>query len=224
MGVIVVAAGRGVRFGGAVPKQYRELGGVPLLLRALRPFASHPEVAHVVVVLPVADAANPPGFLAELTGGNLSVVAGGSERRASVARGLAAVPAGCSLILVHDAARPLVDRAIIDAVIAAARRGVGAVPVIPIGDTVKESDGAEPGLAQVIRTVPRERLWLAQTPQGFPRALLESAHARDTDGARATDDAMLIEQMGAPVVLVAGSRRNLKVTTDEDLFLAERLL
>jgi 2-C-methyl-D-erythritol 4-phosphate cytidylyltransferase len=225
VGVIVVAAGRGVRFGGSVPKQYCELAGVPMLLRALRPFASHPEVAHVVVVLPAADAVKPPGFLADLTGGNLSIVAGGAERRDSVAQGLAAVPAGCSVILVHDAARPLVDRAIIDGVIAAARGGVGAVPAIPIGDTVKEAGGTEAGAPRVLRTVPREHLWLAQTPQGFPRALLEAAHARaHTGGAQPTDDAMLLEQMGAPVVLVPGSRQNLKVTTDADLLLAERML
>jgi 2-C-methyl-D-erythritol 4-phosphate cytidylyltransferase len=152
-------------------------------------------------------------------------VTGGEERHHSVARGLAAVPAGCAIILVHDAARPLVDRAIIDAVIAGARGGTGAVPAVPIGDTVKEADGTEVGVARVVRTVPRDRLWLAQTPQGFPRALLEAAHARaPSHGAQPTDDAMLLEQMGAPVVLVAGSRRNLKVTTDEDLLLAERML
>jgi 2-C-methyl-D-erythritol 4-phosphate cytidylyltransferase len=225
VGVVVVAAGRGVRLGGPVPKQYRELGGVPMLLRALRPFASHPEVAHVVVVLPEADAARPPAFLAELTGGALSITAGGAERSDSVALGLSAVPAACGLILVHDAARPLVDRGVIDRVIAAARDGAGAVPAIPIGDTVKEADGSETGTPRVVRTVSRERLWMAQTPQGFPRALLEQAHARGrAEGVRATDDAALVERMGATVVLVPGSRRNFKVTTDEDFLLAERIL
>jgi 2-C-methyl-D-erythritol 4-phosphate cytidylyltransferase len=225
VGVIIVAAGRGVRLGGLVPKQYRELGGVPMLLRALRPFASHPEVAHVVVVLPAADAVRPPLFLAELTGGTLSVGAGGAERSDSVARGLSALPAECAVVLVHDAARPLVDRDIIDRVIAVARGGEGAVPAIAIGDTVKEADGADQGVPRVLRTVPRERLWMAQTPQGFPRALLETAHARARkDGVGATDDAALVERMGGTVVLVPGSRRNFKVTTDEDFLLAERIL
>lgn len=225
VGVIVVAAGRGVRLGGPVPKQYRELGGVPMLLRALRPFASHPEVAHLVVVLPEADVMSPPDFLAELTGGTLSIVAGGAERSDSVAHGLSAMPKECSVVLVHDAARPLVDRGIIDRVIAAARGGAGAVPAIAIGDTVKEADEGDRGDPHVLRTVPRERLWLAQTPQGFPRAVLEMAHARARmDGVRATDDAALAEQVGATVVLVPGSRRNLKVTTDEDFLLAERIL
>ena len=225
MGVVVVAAGSGVRLGGPVPKQYRELGGVPMLLRALRPFASHPEVAHVVVVLPQADAARPPRFLAELTGGTLSVVAGGAERSDSVAHGLSAVPAGCTVVLVHDAARPLVDRGIIDSVITAARDGAGAVPALAIGDTVKEADGSETGAPRVRRTVPREGLWLVQTPQGFPRALLEEAHARARkEGVRATDDAALVERIGATVVLVPGSRRNFKVTTEEDFLLAEQIL
>ena len=225
VGVIVVAAGRGVRLGGPVPKQYRELGGVPMLLRALRPFASHPEVAHVVVVLPAADAVRPPHFLADLTGGTLSVVAGGAERSDSVAQGLSALPTECAVVLVHDAARPLVDRDTIDRVIEAARGGAGAVPAIAIGDTVKEADGSDGGVPRVLRTVPRERLWMAQTPQGFPRALLEAAHAlARKDGVGATDDAALVERMGAIVVLVPGSRRNLKVTTDEDFLLAERIL
>ena len=196
-----------------------------MLLRALRPFASHPEVAHLVVVLPAADAVRPPLFLAELSGGTLSVVAGGAERSDSVAQGLSALPAECAVVLVHDAARPLVDRDTFDRVFAAARGGAGAVPAIAIGDTVKEADGSDGGVPRVLRTVPRERLWMAQTPQGFPRALLEAAHAlARKDGVGATDDAALVERMGATVVLVPGSRRNLKVTTDEDFLLAERIL
>lgn len=223
--MVLVAAGRGSRAGGAVPKQYREIGGVPMLLRAVQPFTSHPEVAHVVVVLPEHDAVAPPAFLATLQGGGLSVAAGGAERSDSVANGLAALPAACGIVLVHDAARPLVDRAVIDAVIAAARAGAAAVPAVPVGDTLKEvAEAAGEGL-RVTRTVPRERLWAAQTPQGFPRRLLDEAHARArAEGVAATDDAMLLERLGARVVIVPGSRRNLKVTTDEDFLLAERLL
>ncbi len=107
MGVVIVAAGQGTRLGGAVPKQYLPLGGVPLLLRALRPFTAHPEVAHTVVVLPAAEAAAPPGWLASVLGGSLTVTAGGAERSDAVARGLATVatdvPGG---FMAHDAARP----------------------------------------------------------------------------------------------------------------------
>ena len=199
-----------------------------MLLRALRPFAQHPEVAHTVVVLPAADAAAPPAWLAEVLGGALTVAAGGAERSDSVARGLAALPGSCQVVLVHDAARPLVDQAIISAVIAVARRGEGAVPGIPVGDTLKEVEAApgEPaGGPRVTRTVPRERLFRAQTPQGFPRAVLEEAHARARQAADApTDDALLVERLGVAVRVVPGSARNFKITTEDDFRIAERLL
>lgn len=210
--------------GGPLPKQYRELAGVPMLLRALRPFTSHPEVAHVVVVLPAADAASPLPWLASLAGGNLTLVAGGAARSDSVANGLAALPAGCTLALVHDAARPLVDRATIDAVIAVIRTGAGAVPGVPLGDTVKEVVPDDPSLT-IRATVPRERLWRAQTPQGAPRAILEEAHARARrEGLRVTDDAMLLEHFGTTVRLVPGTSLNFKVTTEEDFRLAELIV
>jgi 2-C-methyl-D-erythritol 4-phosphate cytidylyltransferase len=214
----VVAAGRGERLGGEIPKQYREIAGVPMLLRALRPFTSHPEVAQVVVALPAADATRPPAWLATLTGGSLVLVPGGAERSASVAAGLGALSPACEIVLVHDAARPFVDREVIDAVIRTARSGIGAVPALPLSDTVKESKG--PSNPTVERTVPRDRLWRAQTPQGFPRQLLVRAHqAAGSEGA--SDDAALVERLGHEVRLVPGSERNLKVTTLEDLRLAE---
>lgn len=227
MGVVIVAAGQGTRLGGAVPKQYLPLGGVPLLLRALRPFTSHPEVGHTVVVLPAAEAAAPPAWLAAVLGGTLTVTAGGAERSESVARGLAALPPACEVVLVHDAARPFVDPALISAVIAVARRGEGAVPAVPVGDTLKEAETDRPAgeAPRVRRTVPRDSLYRAQTPQGFPRAVLEAAHARAAvTGGSATDDALLVEQLGVPVRLLPGSARNLKITTEEDLRIAERLL
>jgi 2-C-methyl-D-erythritol 4-phosphate cytidylyltransferase len=218
VGVVVVAAGRGERLGGDVPKQYREIAGVPMLLRALRPFTSHPEVAQVVVALPAEDATNPPDWLAPLTGGSLVLVSGGAERSASVANGLQALSPACEIVLVHDAARPFVGREVIDAVIQAARTGVGAVPAVPLSDTVKET--RDSSSKTVERTVPRGRLWRAQTPQGFPRQLLIRAHSA-AGGEAASDDAALVERLGHEVRLVPGSERNLKVTTAEDLRLAE---
>lgn len=222
MGVVVVAAGRGERLGG-LPKQYRELAGVPMLLRSIRPFAAHPDVVHVSVVIPDADAAAPPEWLATLAGGALTVVAGGAERGDSVAAGLAALPRGCAVVLVHDAARPFVERSVIDEVIATAQTGRGAVAAVPVSDTLKECGGESASDARaVIRTVPRERMWRAQTPQGFPRAVLEAAYAAAArDGVRATDDATLVERTGAEVRVVPDSPRNFKVTTADDLVLAE---
>jgi 2-C-methyl-D-erythritol 4-phosphate cytidylyltransferase len=221
VGVVVVAAGRGTRLGGSTPKQYQTIAGVPMVLRALRPFVSHPEVAQVVLVLPPEDAAEPPAFLRGL-GTGLTVAPGGSRRADSVAAGVAALGPACSTVLVHDAARPFVERNVIDAVIAHARAGQGAVAAIKVSDTLKE---AAPGDAmRVGRTVARDGLWRAQTPQGFPRDVLERAHAMaGLEGAAATDDAALVERTGVPVRLVPDSPRNLKVTTPEDLALAELL-
>jgi 2-C-methyl-D-erythritol 4-phosphate cytidylyltransferase len=220
--VVVVAAGRGIRVGSELPKQYLPLNGVPILLRSVRPFASHPDVAQVVVVLAPAEAESPPAFLAELMGETLAIAAGGRERSDSVAAGLRALRAGCEIVLVHDGARPFVDREVIDAVIAHARAGEGAVAAVPLSDTIKEAAGADPTL--IGRTVPRAGLWRAQTPQGFPRRLLERAYAQAGAAASAaTDDASLVEDCGGTVRLVPDSPRNMKITTREDLAVAEVL-
>jgi 2-C-methyl-D-erythritol 4-phosphate cytidylyltransferase len=220
--VVVVAAGRGSRLGGETPKQYQLIGGVPMVLRALRPFIAHPDVARVVLVLSPADAATPPEFLRELGDAGLLVVAGGAERADSVAAGLTALGPECVTVLVHDAARPFVERAIIDAVIAHARAGEGAVAAVRVSDTLKEA--APDDATRVGRTVARDGLWRAQTPQGFPRAVLERAYAAAAPEARAApDDAWLVERTGVPIRLVPDSPRNLKVTTPEDLALAELL-
>jgi 2-C-methyl-D-erythritol 4-phosphate cytidylyltransferase len=222
VGVVVVAAGRGTRVGGELPKQYLPLDGVPILLRSVRPFASHPDVAQVVVVLAPAEAESPPAFLAELLGETLGIAAGGRERSDSVAAGLRALRAGCEIVLVHDGARPFVDRGVIDAVIGHARAGEGAVAAVPVSDTIKEAVGADPTL--IGRTVPRTGLWRAQTPQGFPRRLLEQAYAQAGAGASgATDDATLVEDCGGTVRLVPDSPRNIKITTRDDLAVAEAL-
>ncbi len=225
--MVIVAAGRGVRAQEAgpdagEPKQFRLVGGVPLLLRAIRPFAQHPRIGPIVVVLPPEHAAEPPEWLRALLSERLLVAAGGDERQQSVANGLARLPPGPALVLVHDAARPFVGRDLIDRVLAVAARGAAAVPGLPLADTVKETDTA--GL--VVRTVPRERLVAVQTPQAFPRAMLETAHQRarsDPATGAATDDAALCERLGHPVRVVAGSARNIKITTAEDFALAEAL-
>ena len=222
---IVVAGGQGVRFGGATPKQYRLLGGVPIVLRALRPFTSHPDIVQVVLVLPPADAVNPPGFLSNLSvqGAAFSIVGGGTHRGDSVRAGLAELRDPCAIVLVHDGARPFVERDVIDAVIAYARQGEGAVAAVPLSDTLKEASRREP--SRVLRTRPRARLWRAQTPQGFPRTVLEQAYRRAARlGRRASDDAALVEALGLPVRLVPDTGRNFKITTAEDLSLAELLV
>jgi len=223
VGVVIVAAGAGVRAGPGEPKQFRSILGVPMLLRALRPFTSHPDVDHVVVTLPPGYAERPPEWLGRLAGERLTLVAGGASRAHSVAAGLHALRPS-AIVLVHDAARPFVLRGTIDAVIARARAGVAAVAALPLSDTVKEVTEEAGGGRRIARTVPRERLWRAQTPQGFPREMLEQVYAKrgKLDGA-ATDDAELCERAGLPVEVVPDSPHNLKVTTAEDFRIAEAL-
>ena len=211
---------RARRSAGEEPKQLRRIAGVPMLLRSIRAFARHPRVGPIVVVLAPETAAAPPDWLRELLSERLLLAAGGEARQESVANGLKRLPAGPALVLVHDAARPFVSADVIDRVLAVAALGAAAVPGVPLADTVKETDTA--GL--VVRTVPRERLVGVQTPQAFPRAMLETAHQRARgDGPAATDDATLCERLGHPVRVVAGSAWNIKITTPEDFALAEAL-
>ncbi len=217
--VIVPAAGEGRRLGG-VRKPFLELAGEPLLLHALRPFLAHPAVQAAVVALPQDVAAVPPGWL-QVLDRRVLVVPGGAERTDSVRAALAAVPSDFDVILVHDAARPLVTGDIVNRVLAAVTDVVGAIAAVPVEDTIKE---VEPERA-IARTLDRTRLWRAQTPQGFPRALLEEAHRRAVaDGVGATDDAALVERIGGRVVVVEGSAENFKITGPLDLPLAEAVL
>src|SRR5258707_1068622 len=142
VGVVVVAAGAGVRAGPGEPKQFRPILGVPMLLRALRAFIGHPEVRQVIVTLPPRYVERPPDWLAKLRGERLGFVPGGAQRVDSVRAGLRVLPDDATIILIHDAARPFVSRETIDAVITRARAGVGAVAAVPTSDTLKVGTAA----------------------------------------------------------------------------------
>ena len=196
-------------------KQYLEIGGIPVLLRAVLPFLVDPRIHQVVVVLPADDVEAPPPWLASL---GVRIVAGGAERGDSVRNGLAAVEDDVDFVLVHDGARPFVSPGVIERVLDAAPRA--AIAAIPVTDTIKQVD--EDGT--IAGTPDRARLWQAQTPQGFPRAGLVRAYDRAReDGIAATDDAALYERYVGPVRVVTGSYRNLKVTRPADLAVAESL-
>ena len=215
VGVLVPAAGVGVRLGAGRPKALRELAGEPVLLHAVRGLRACPSVGPIVVAAPATDV---DAVRDQLAAYDVLVVAGGAERQDSVRAALAALPAEVELVLVHDAARCLTPVEVVERVVAALRSGAPAVvPVLPVADTVKQVAGD-----RVVRTVDRAALVSVQTPQGFLRALLEQAHA---DGAAGlTDDAGLVEAMGAPVVTVPGADEAFKVTRPLDLLLAEALL
>ena len=187
-----------------------------MLQRSVSVFDGHASIAQLVVVLP-ADVVSSGAELVGPTSRACAFVAGGARRQDSVASGVAALAPDVDLVLVHDAARPFADAALIDRVIAGTVRVGAAVPAVAVSDTVKRAD-ADTGL--VAETLARETLWLAQTPQGFRRQVLEAAIALGATGVVATDEAMLAERAGHAVALVEGDAQNVKITTPHDLAVA----
>ncbi|MEU6538137.1 2-C-methyl-D-erythritol 4-phosphate cytidylyltransferase [Streptomyces sp. NPDC047000] len=225
---VIPAAGRGVRLGPGAPKALRSLGGTPMLVHAVRAMAASRAVSLVVVVAPPDGTPEVKSLLdahvlADRT--DVVVVPGGDTRQESVKRGLDALPPGYGIVLVHDAARPLVPVDTVDTVIDAVRDGAPAVvPALPLADTVKEVEPAGvPGEPEpVVATPERARLRAVQTPQGFDRTTLIRAHETVTDDV--TDDAGMVERIGEPVVVVPGHAEAFKVTRPLDLVLAEAVL
>jgi 2-C-methyl-D-erythritol 4-phosphate cytidylyltransferase len=226
---VIVAAGAGSRVAAAAApapakmpelKQFRWVAGKPMLLHSVQTFQLRPDVAMVVCVLPKAYAGDPPPWLFQCDLDRLLVSVGGRDRAESVYNGLEDLPEEVEYVLVHDAARPLATGATVERVVTAARTGTGAIAALPVVDTLKEVDDG----GRVVRTIERARLWRAQTPQGFPRAMLERAHTEARrERVSATDDAALCERLGLPVVVVRGSERGMKVTEESDFARAEAL-
>jgi 2-C-methyl-D-erythritol 4-phosphate cytidylyltransferase/2-C-methyl-D-erythritol 2,4-cyclodiphosphate synthase len=217
---IIAAGGRGARFGGDRPKQIVALGGQPILQRTLQAFLNCERITDVVVALPTDLLADPPAFLRS-AGGRVRLVAGGARRQDSVANAFAAIAPGTDVVLIHDAARPLVSDAVIYRTIDGAAATGAAIAAVPAHDTVKRADAG----GVIVETLNRNEIYLAQTPQAFRTAVLREAlaqaHAASHEG---TDEAMLAERAGHPVQVVEGDARNLKITTASDLAMAEQLL
>ncbi len=220
VGVIIVAGGSGSRVGGGELKQFRWVAGKPMLLHSVQTFMARPDVGMVVCVLPQRYAGDPPPWLFQCDVDRLMVSVGGRTRSESVANGLDDLPDEAAIVLVHDAARPLVDMNTIDRVVRSVRLGTSAIAALPVVDTLKAVD--ENGFIQ--RTVDRDGLWHAQTPQGFPRQLLVDAHRRaSAQHIAVSDDAALLERLGIPVKVVRGSERAMKVTEAGDFARVEAL-
>ena len=210
---ILVAAGDGVRLGGAVPKAFTVVRGRTLLEHALVPFRACNAVRDVIVVAPGLYVAHAAALLSD----EVTTIAGGPTRQASVSFGLAAVATDVDTVLVHDVARPFVPVEVVDRVLAALAEGADAViPTRPVTDTIKQVD--EDGA--VVATLDRSELRVVQTPQGFRRAVLEAAHAAGF-GRNFTDDAALVEAHGGQVTVVDGADEAFKITRPWDLALAE---
>ena len=216
---IIAAGGRGSRFGAGQPKQLLTVGGRPILARSFDAFASHPAVNEIVVALPAELAAAPPAYLAHPSK-RVECVHGGERRQDSVALAFARVDVGADLVVIHDAARPLVSGDLIRRTIEAAAESGAAIAALPARDTVKRGDAA----GVITGTLPRNEIFLAQTPQAFRTDVLRAALVLASGQGDATDEATLAEQAGQRVRLVEGDPRNLKITTPDDLAMAEALV
>ncbi len=214
---IIAAGGRGLRFGGARPKQLLSLDGRTLLERSVDAFLAHPSVDELVVALPPDIARDPPAYLLGAAK-PLRMVAGGARRQDSVSNAFQAAAAASDLFLIHDAARPFVSADLIGRTIEAAATHGAAIAAMAVSDTVKRVRDDR----VVTETIPRETIFLAQTPQGFRRDVLAAAVALGQSGVEATDEAALAERAGYAVHVVAGEPDNIKITTAEDLDAARR--
>ena len=214
---LIVSAGRGRRIGGDVPKQYRELAGVPILLRTLNAVLNHPSVDAARVVIHPDD--EDLYHTATVGLDILPPVFGGAERQDSVRLGLESLAdLSPKLVLIHDSVRPFADPTVFDRVIDAISTTNGVIPAVPVADTLKRAEKN-----RITDTVDRADLWRAQTPQGFPFAKILAAH-RSAKGQTLTDDAMVAEAAGLAVNIVPGAEANVKITTEEDLMRAEQSL
>ncbi|MBZ5559923.1 MAG: 2-C-methyl-D-erythritol 4-phosphate cytidylyltransferase [Acidobacteriia bacterium] len=215
---IIAAGGRGQRVGGEQLKQLLPVGGRPILERSVSAFLAHPAVHEVVVALPASLVENPPDYLRQTTK-PIRLVGGGARRQDSVANAFRASAASSEVIVIHDAARPFASADLIARTIAAAAESGAALAAVASRDTVKRASDHT-----VVETIPRETIFLAQTPQAFRRDVLQSALALGArENSEATDEAALAERAGHRVQLVDGEATNIKITTPEDLMIAEAI-
>ena len=219
---LVPAAGLGLRMGGTVRKQYRSLGGVPLVVHSLRTLQSSPLIDTIVLAVPLPDIDYARSDVVERhrIAKVSNIVAGGGERQDSVRNALSMVEKSVEIVVVHDAVRPFLTETMLVDVIAAARKTGAAIVALPMRDTVKQVRGDY----IIEQTIDRRPLWLAQTPQAFRRDWLQEAHQKAYDErVVATDDAYLVERLGHPVSVVEGTGENIKVTRPEDMILANAI-
>ncbi len=218
---VIVAGGQGRRFGATVPKQFAPLAGQPLVLWTVSPFRDHPAIDGVTLVLPPDYVKRPPPWLRRLEDNGVAVVAGGERRSDSVRLGLAAVPPDVELVAVHDGARPLISEEVISRVLERAGPERGAIAARRMTDSLKEADES----GQIVRSLSREHLWRAETPQVFPLKLLLEVHRRaESEGVHASDCAALCERYGVVAVLVEVEQPNPKITSPDDMRWAEAWL
>ena len=220
---IIVAAGKGVRMQGSLPKQYLPLAGLPILAHTLTVLGKCDRVGRIYLVIPPNDFDFCRARILNRIklAADINLVAGGARRQESVYRGLQHLDPGCGIVVIHDGVRPFVRHEQITACINGAQKFGSCILGIPAYDTLKQVDPS----GNIVNTTAREAIWMAQTPQAFRYELIKKAHDQARlDGYQGTDDAALVERVGAPVKIIRGSRSNIKITTKEDLEIARALL
>ena len=220
VGAVVVAAGESRRMKG-IDKIFHPLNGKPLVWHSVSVLQAHPRVKHIVLVISKVNIGHAEALVAERNAAAIvSVCEGGRRRQDSVLLGLERL-GDCGLVIVHDGARPFISAELLDKGISIAEESGAAIAAVPVKDTIKKSGKQSDQGDIVTRTVPRDRLWAAQTPQIFRTSLLREAHRRVSDAV--TDDASMVEAIGHPIRLFFGSYYNIKVTTPEDLTFAQAI-
>ncbi len=220
---VIVAAGSGLRMRSTVAKQFIEIGNIPIIARTLQVFALHRSISNICLVVPGQDI----DFCRQVilphvdSGKQIMIIAGGARRQDSVYLGIKAMDRHEPVVVIHDGVRPFVSPENIEACVDGAAETGACIAGIPASDTLKRvSEGSV-----IAQTVSRDNIWLAQTPQAFGWDLIKKAFEQaSADGFAATDDASLVERMGVPVLIIEGSRRNIKITTPEDLEMAAGFL
>jgi 2-C-methyl-D-erythritol 4-phosphate cytidylyltransferase len=214
---IIPAAGTGVRMGGATPKQFLSLEGVPIFVHTLRKFVAADAIDEIILALRPEDMERAQTDVdREHFAKPVRLVCGGATRQETVARALAEAPPATELVVVHDAVRPFIELEMIQRVVEAARKDGAVILGIPSVDTVKQVEHYT-----ILGTIPRERIVLAQTPQAFRYGIIQEAFARAAeDGFNGTDESSLVERLGHTVTVLMGSDRNIKITKPSDLPLA----
>ena len=217
VGAVVVAAGASQRMQG-VDKIFYPLDGIPLVWHSISALLAHPSIRDIVLVTSKENIARAEELVAcQSSAGKVTVREGGDRRQDSVLRGLDSLD-DCELVVVHDGARPFISPELLDRGISVALQDGAAIAAVPVKDTIKMSDSDD----MVTQTIPRDRLWSVQTPQVFKTSLLEEAHRQVSE--MVTDDASMVEAIGHPVRLFLGSYYNIKVTTPEDLTIANTIV
>jgi 2-C-methyl-D-erythritol 4-phosphate cytidylyltransferase len=218
---LITAAGKGQRMESPIPKQYLSLGGKPILAQTLQVFEECSAIDGIYIIVPQDQMDLVQQDIVEKYQFKkiLKLVRGGRVRQYSVWNGLKAISPGCSIVVVHDGVRPLISSRLITRSIETARKSGAAVVAVLARDTVKRTIAGKK-----VQTLPREEIWLAQTPQAFQFSLLMKAYQKaQQDDVIGTDDAYLVERLGHPITLIMGDQANIKITTPEDLILAEAL-